>query len=195
MDVVVTADKGGVGKSLMAAHIAGRLHQIGQPVTLVDLDHRLASSRQLSQAAPAIPVIRVGSNEVDADGLCIWDTPAHPDRDMRQGMVGGVVIIVTDTDMEGLLAARDLYRSLASIGAQARVLVNDLPPTSGVGQIDDLFSAFEVPCFRTVVRRYACYARARTEGRLVCDYPYAKADEAWSDIKNVCAELLEMIDA
>jgi cellulose biosynthesis protein BcsQ len=195
MDIVVTADKGGVGKSLMAAHIAGRLDQLGQPVTLVDLDHRLASSRQLGQAAPHVPLVKVGSSDILADGLCIWDTPAHPDREMRLGMVGGHVIIVTDTDMEGLLAARDLYRTLASVGAQARVLVNNLAPTSGVGPIDDLFSSFEVPCFRTAVRRYACYGRARTEGRLVCDYPYAKADEAWSDIKNVCDELLEMIDA
>ena len=41
MDIVVTADKGGVGKSLMAAHLAGQLDQsAAKPGRIVAFEHR-----------------------------------------------------------------------------------------------------------------------------------------------------------
>ena len=57
----MTNSKGGVGKTTMAGHLAGWLHTHHQKVVLVDCDTQCSSSEWISEAAPAIEVVRMAN--------------------------------------------------------------------------------------------------------------------------------------
>lgn len=187
MKIAVAADKGGVGKSLLATHLAAAAAYGGQSVTLIDLDHRLASSNWLTRAAAPVQVAPMGEGIQDAD-LTIYDTVAHPDQAMRDGLVGlDLLLVVASHDLNSQLAAVDLYRDLVDRGGRAWVVLNSVHPSGRAeGRVANL-AELGVAVAPTVVRRFACYDHALIDGRLVCDYPYQKADDAWADIQALLA--------
>ena len=70
------------------------------------------------------------------------------------------------------------------------MVVNNVMPNSRRGA--DLQAAFReagIGVLDTVVRRFACYEYAQLDGQAVCEAPYAKADDAWTDICGITAEL------
>lgn len=195
MDIALTADKGGVGKTTLAYHIATRLRQLGQDVGLLDLDRRAASSKWVQAAEPPyLPAyrltdLRAGLPEHD---LRVWDTPAHPSAEMRRGLCGcDLVLVVAMSDLYSQEAAVELTRELLAAGGQAVIVINAVAPTGREGQeAVGALQAAGLPCCTTAVRRYSAYVHAQWDGRAVCDGAYGSADRAWSDISALTSELL-----
>jgi len=198
VNIAFTADKGGVGKSLLAFHVATRLRQLGRDVGLVDLDQRSASSAWANGtrfvAAHALPA---QSGDVPPHEVLVWDTPAHPSASMKQALQKAMdlVVVVASHDLHSQLAARDLGLALAGGLARVVAVVNNIHPGGHEGtQIQDALRRLGVQVLRSSVRSYRAYVHAQRDGRAVCDWPYARADEAWSDICALTAEITETID-
>ncbi len=198
MDIAFVADKGGVGKTTLAYHLATRLSQLGREVALIDLDRRSASSWWVHQAAEpsfaAFALADLGGRVPEAEAR-VWDTPAHIGDEVQDRLAAlcDVIVVVTQPDAVSYLAAADLIRSLTSRGgARVAVVLNGAHPSSK----DDLaaFAGTGAVPLRTVVRRYSCYVHSQWDGQAVCDWPYPSADQAWSDICALADELAGVVE-
>lgn len=195
MDVAFAADKGGVGKTTIAYHVATRLRQVGADIGLIDLDGRSASTSWVGEQSyfPAYTYQALAASLPDHP-FRVWDTPAHPSRELQEALakLTDLVVVVAQPDRESQRAAIELRGRLAALGGRPVVLFNAFPPTSheGTGSVDALRDA-GIAVFRTVVRQYRCYQRAQWDDRAVCDYPYPSADNAWADIIALTDEILE----
>jgi len=63
MIIVIANNKGGVGKSSIAVHLAAWLHEQGYKVILVDCDRQQSSSEWLQEAIPSIRTVRLSSSD------------------------------------------------------------------------------------------------------------------------------------
>src|SRR5665213_1602726 len=73
MIIVIANSKGGVGKSTVAVHLAGWLHEQGYRVTLADCDTQQSSSEWIREAVPEVilselPLLAADTDFVIADG-------------------------------------------------------------------------------------------------------------------------------
>jgi chromosome partitioning protein len=203
VDIAIMADKGGVGKSTLAVHLAERLRQLGHDAGLLDLDRNATSSWWLRKGGrengrPGVPVypLTAMGGALPNHAVRLWDTPAHPAVEMQQALVDlcDALLIVAQADEASQVAAAQLYHRLAARGAATvRVVFNAMQPNSREGA-DSIAAARAagMACCDTVVRRYSCYSHAQWDGRAVCDYPYASADKAWSDVAALAGELLAL---
>src|ERR1035438_2126765 len=96
MDIAFMADKGGVGKSTLAFHVATRLRQLGRDVGLIDLDRKQTSSGWHGERAPYVPSYPLTALGVapPEHELRVWDTPAHPSHDLRSRLVALADVVV-----------------------------------------------------------------------------------------------------
>lgn len=201
MDLAFMADKGGVGKSLLAFHVATRLRQQRRDVALIDLDQRATSSRW-AQGTDYLTAYALADRAESAWGAHadrVWDTPAHAGPELRASLreTCDLLVIVAGSDVESQRAAVELDALLREGvgGPPSVVVVNNILPQSRRGH--DLQAAFRDAGLRvldTVVRRFACYEYAQLDGQAVCESPYGKADDAWADICAVTAELLALTE-
>lgn len=73
MIIVVANSKGGVGKSTVAVHLAGWLHQRGRSVALADCDSQQSSSSWCREALPDIHAVRLDTRDEIIEQLPILD--------------------------------------------------------------------------------------------------------------------------
>ncbi|MCC7494706.1 MAG: ParA family protein [Fimbriimonadaceae bacterium] len=195
MDLVFMADKGGVGKSTLAFHVATRLRQLGLDVGLYDLDSRGTSSTWAGESGylQAYDLRRLQCG-APAHQMVVWDTAPHPDAEMRAELAraADLVVIVANGDRDSMAAAGDLYRAMQAAGASdLAVVFNGLHPVGREGEACVAAAREEgLPALDAYVRRYSCYVQARWDGVSVVDRGYSRADNAWADICAVTDELL-----
>ncbi len=201
VNIAFVADKGGVGKSTLAYHCAVRLQQLGREICLIDLDRRGASSGWLRATdPPRLPTYIADDvlGRMPAETTRVWDTPAHPNAKLRDSLAAGcdLLVVVALTDRESHIAAAELCQQLLGEGASAAILINAVRPTSSIGeQAVEAFRAADLPCFRTIVRQYACYQHAQWDRLAICDQAYPSADKAWADICAMTDEALALAAA
>lgn len=190
MDLVFLADKGGVGKSTVAYHVATRLRQLAYDVGLYDLDSRGTTSSWAAETAfvPAYDLRSLQSQAPDHE-IVIWDTAPHPDTELRAELArtGDVLVIVAQGDRDSMAAAGDLYRALAvHQPPKVAVVFNSVHPTGREGR-ECVEAAREegLPALGAWLRRYSCYPQARWDGCAVVDKSYTRADQAWDDVCGV----------
>jgi len=197
MDVAFVADKGGVGKTTLAYHVATRLRQLGQDAALLDLDRRSAAvwwSRQ--QGSPYVPAYALSElSDIPEHSVRIWDTPAHISGDAQDRLTGlcDLIITVTTPDALSVIAAGELSQSLIRRGGRVAVVLNNVHPTAHDRTLE-AFDGTGAVTFATVIRRYSCYQQAQWDGQAVCDAAYSSADNAWTDISALTTEILSLVE-
>ncbi|WP_425148099.1 division plane positioning ATPase MipZ [Deinococcus sp.] len=213
--IAITSEKGGVGKSTLAVHLAGALSERGLHVTLVDEDGRVGSSigwaqrslkRSPEQGHVGLGFEVLEPDEVrprllrDLDALVI-DTEGRPKRkELRDLSERADTILlpsgVSTLELESTLTLAEFLTSEGGARRKLKVILTRVPPTSGAGERarEDLREAGLTVC-NTLVRQYAAYLRAAELGVLCRDLPAredlgGRAAQAWQDILSLSREVL-----
>jgi chromosome partitioning protein len=201
MDIAFMADKGGVGKSLLAYHVATRLRQQGHDVALIDLDQRATSSHwaMQTQFVPSYALADQVERQWGRHADRVWDTPAHAGADLRASLLDtcDLFVVVASSDVESQRAAVELDAMLRNISGcpPVVVVVNNVLPRSRRGaDLQEAFRDAGIQVMNTVVRRFACYEYAQLDGQAVCEAPYNRADDAWADVCGITSEMLEVME-
>src|SRR5271170_3613282 len=134
MIVTIASNKGGVGKTTTAIHIAAFL-QSTAPTLLVDNDPNRSSTGWAARSATGLPFRVVDANQALKVGRdfehVVFDTKARPDREELKTLAEGCDLMVIPTtpdamSIEALMGTVDMLRSL-DVG-QFKILITIIPP-------------------------------------------------------------------
>ncbi|ADV67670.1 ParA family protein [Deinococcus maricopensis] len=195
--VAVTSEKGGVGKSTLAVHLAGAWVDLGVRVVLLDGDDRVGSSLAWHARGPGLPFDVFAEDDArpkrlaDAD-VVLTDTWGRPKRKELRAFAQSADLIVIPTGVSPLelesAAALDAY--LRAEGASPVVVLTRVPPVGGAAEAARArLRAGGTRVAAQTVRAYAAYTRAAEAGVLVRDVPDERAPQAWTDVLNLAREL------
>ncbi len=203
--IAVTSDKGGVGKSTLAMHLAGALAALDASVLLIDEDGRIGScarwaargerngSPPLGFAVQAAEDVK--KSRVERSDFVVMDTEGRPKRKELRRIADEADLVlvpsgVSALELEATLAAVEYLCEEAGAARHTRAVLTRVPPVGRAGEEarEDLREAGLTVC-NTLVRAYAPYTRAAEAGTLVRDLPGASAQAAWEDMQALAREL------
>ena len=134
--IVITNQKGGVGKTAIAVHLAQYLEEQAKMVLFIDLDTQGNSSRTLSKYASGVKASELFGKEVPE--------LAEPEQ--------GITLIEADRELSDLEQAPKaqvfgaLRRVLPAFGQHFDYCIIDTPPSAGLRVLSALMSADYVLC-------------------------------------------------
>lgn len=195
MDICFAAEKGGVGKSTLALHVAARLAQLQHDVAVVDLDRQRTSSKWARRTGYLTTYELADVAGLPDHEFRVFDAPGAPSADLRRGLARlcDVVVVVALVDLSSFESAVQTWHRFHDDGARAIVAVNQVYPTSGSGASTlQALADLSLPIIEPPVRRYNCYIDAQWDGMAVCDRGYPSADNAWSDICRLTQQIVQI---
>lgn len=197
MIVTVASNKGGVGKTTTAIHLAAFLQQQA-PTLLVDNDPNRSSTGWAARSENGLPFRVVDINQSLKVGRdfehIVFDTKARPDREELKTLAEGCDLMVIPTtpdamSIEALMGTVDTLRSLGV--AQFRILLTIIPPypERDGEEARAMLGANGYPLFPTGIREAKVFKIAALRGLVVNQLKGARAGICWDDYAKVGAEL------
>lgn len=199
MIVTVASNKGGVGKTTTAIHIAAYLQTLA-PTLLVDNDPNRSSTGWANRSENGLPFRVVDVNQSLKVGRdyehVVFDTKARPDREELKTLAEGcdLMIIPTTPDamsIEALMGTVDVLRGLG-VG-QYKILITITPPHPERDGEDarTMLEASGYPLFRSMIREAKVFKQAALRGQIVNQIRSPRAAVCWEDYAKVGAELMQ----
>jgi chromosome partitioning protein len=185
--ITVAANKGGVGKTTTAFHLAAYLHQKA-PTLLVDGDPNRSSLNWASRGEVPFTVVDERkaakyARDPQYQHLVI-DTEAHPgDEDLRALAEGCDLLIIPTTvgglSLEAMLGT--VHRLQTIPGVAYKILLTMVPPRpSRDGEEAKLaLQKANMPVFETMIPRLVAFERAGTAGVPVYNFDDPRSDVGW----------------
>ncbi len=172
------AQKGGTGKSTLAAHLAVEACRTGpKPVVLLDLDPQASLRRWYEKRASEHPMmIHLGQENLghvldacrrEDVGLLIIDTAPHAlEQAMAAATVADLVVIPTRPgvmDIEAIDATVDIVHGLDAAGV---IVINATRPRGTMtAEAREALAIYELPICPTAIVQRAALADALIDGR------------------------------
>lgn len=199
MIVTVASNKGGVGKTTTAIHLAAYLQTLA-PTLLVDNDPNKSSTGWSTRSEIGLPFRVVDVNQsvkVSRDfEHIVFDTKARPDREEMKTLAEGCDLLVIPTtpdamSIEALMSTVDLLKSIS--GVKYKILITIIPPypERDGEEARKMLDASGYPLFASGVREAKAFKLAALNGVLVNQIKGPRTAACWEDYAQVGAELVK----
>jgi chromosome partitioning protein len=198
MIVTVASNKGGVGKTTTAIHLAAYLQQLA-PTLLVDNDPNRSSTGWAARSESGLPFRVVDVNQSLKVGRdfehVVFDTKARPDREELKTLAEGCDLMVIPTtpdamSIEALMGTVDVLQSIG--GVRYKILITIIPPypERDGEEARKMLEGNGYPLFGSGVREAKAFKLAALGGQLVNQIKGPRSAACWDDYARVGAELM-----
>ena len=198
MIVTIVSNKGGVGKTTSAIHLAACLQQ-NAPTLLVDNDPNKSSTLWAQRSDGGLPFRVVDVNQSLKVGRdfehIVFDTKARPDREEMRTLAEGCDLMVIPTtpdamSIEALMGTVETLRTL-KVG-KFKILITIIPPHPERDGEDARAMLAEggFPLFASGIREAKAFKQAALRGQLVHQVKGPRSQSCWEDYAKVGAEIV-----
>lgn len=184
--ITVAQQKGGAGKTTVAAHMALAFHAMGKSVGVLDVDPQGSlkawfDQREALGAAPDIDVTMATvagwrmSTEVDrlkaAHDVVVIDSPPHAETEAKNAIRSAdIVLVPVQPSPMDLWAIQPTLKICASERVEALLVLNRVPPRGKLlDAVAEVLKAEKMPVAKTRLGNRVAYAQAMMEGRGVTE--------------------------
>ena len=199
MIVTIASNKGGVGKTTTAIHIAAYLQQQA-PTLLVDNDPNRSATGWTARSENGLPFRVVDANQALKVGRdfehVVFDTKARPDREELKTLAEGcdLMVIPTTPDAMSIEALMGTVETLRTLGVgQFKILITIIPPypERDGEEARKMLEANGYPLFASGIREAKAFKLAALSGQVVHQVKGPRAAVCWEDYVKVGAELVQ----
>lgn len=199
MYVTVASNKGGVGKTTTAIHLAAYLQTLA-PTLLVDNDPNRSAIGWASRSEGGLPFKVVDVNQSvkaarDYEHI-VFDTKARPDREELKTLAEGCDLLVIPTtpdamSLEALMGTVGLLRSLEV--EHFKILITIIPPypERDGEEARKMLEGGGYPLFASGIREAKAFKLASLNGQIVSQMKGPRAAVCWEDYAKAGAELVK----
>jgi chromosome partitioning protein len=201
--VAVISQKGGVGKTTVALHLAVSAERDNKPAVIIDLDPQASASTWKDLRAAESPVVqpaqvnRLGvileeANRQGAAFIVIDTSPNSESASLAAARAADLVLIPCRPHLLDLKAIGSSIELARLAKKPFYVVVNAVPPRGSLGaEADSAIATYDAPVAPPQLSMRAAYYHCLVNGQVAQEYePSGKAaEEAEALYKWVCQQL------